>query len=145
MKKIILLWLLLVPMISSAQSYSINWHKVAGGGGTSTIGQYALSGTIGQHDASGPMTAGPYSITAGFWALISVVQTAGAPPLYIARSSSTVTVFWQNVPGWTLYQNSNLVQSAGWSGSSGITTSSGTNYLNLTSPNGNLFFRLQNP
>ena len=37
-----------------AQNYSIGWWKVAGGGDTSTNGQYSLSGTIGQHDASGP-------------------------------------------------------------------------------------------
>ena len=41
---------------ASAQSYSINWYKVAGGGGTSTNAQFSLSGTIGQPDASGAMT-----------------------------------------------------------------------------------------
>ena len=69
----------------SAQSYSIDWYKVAGGGGTSTGGTYSVSGTIGQHDAGGPMTGGNYSLTGGFWALISVVQTPGAPTLYISR------------------------------------------------------------
>jgi hypothetical protein len=128
-----------------AQSYSINWYKVAGGGGTSTGGTYQVSGTIGQPDASGAMTGGNYSLTGGFWALISVVQTPGAPTLYISRSGSTVTVFWQDVSGWTLQQNNNLTVPAGWSASSGVTTSSGTNYLNLTSPAGNLFFRLENP
>jgi hypothetical protein len=34
---------------------------------------------------------------------------------------------------------------AGWTASGGVTTSNGTNYLNLTSPTGNLFFRLSNP
>ena len=36
-----------------AQPYSIDWFKIAGGGGTSTGGNYSLSGTIGQHDAGG--------------------------------------------------------------------------------------------
>jgi hypothetical protein len=35
-----------------AQSYLIDWYKVAGGGGTSTGSVYAISGTIGQPDAS---------------------------------------------------------------------------------------------
>jgi hypothetical protein len=127
-----------------AQQYSIDWYKVAGGGGTSTGGTYSVSGTIGQHDAGGPMTGGNYSLTGGFWALISVVQTPGAPMLYISHSGSTVTVFWQNVSGWNLQQNANLA-TASWAASSGVTISNGTNYLSLTSPTGNLFFRLSNP
>ena len=45
--------LVLLPVASGvrAQSYSIDWFKIAGGGGTSTGGVYSVSGTIGQHDA----------------------------------------------------------------------------------------------
>ena len=137
---------LLLPVAASAQNYSINWYKVSGGGAMNTTGGvYAVSGTIGQHDAGGPLTGGGYQLTGGFWALISVLQTPGAPTLYISHSGSTVTVFWEDVSGWTLQQNNNLTMPAGWSASSGVTTSSGTNYLNLTSPTGNLFFRLQHP
>jgi len=128
-----------------AQSYSINWYKVAGGGGKSTGGVYSVSGTIGQPDAGGPMTGGNYSLTGGFWALISVVQTPGAPTLYISHSGNTVTVYWQAVSGWTLHQNSNLANTSGWTLNSSWTTSNGTNYLNPGSPTGNLFFRLSNP
>ena len=131
--------------VASAQQYSINWYKVSGGGGTSTGGVCSVSGTIGQHDAGGPMTGGNYSLTGGFWALISVAQTPGAPTLFISHSSNTVTVYWQNVSGWGLQQNSNLATPAGWSVNSSWTTSNGTNYLNLASPTGNLFFRLSNP
>src|SRR5690348_14430606 len=88
-----------------AQSYSIDWYKISGGGGTSTNGQYAVTGTIGQADAGGAMTGGDYSVTGGFWSLISVVQTAGAPALFITQANNTVQVFWQNVSGWTLQQN----------------------------------------
>jgi hypothetical protein len=127
------------------QSYSINWYNIAGGGGTSTNGQYFMSGTIGQPDASGPMTGGNYSVTGGFWALISVVQTAGAPALYISHSGTAVTVHWHNVPGWTLQQTSSLNPPVTWTPNSSWTTSNGTNYLNITSPTGRLFFRLQGP
>src|SRR5215472_2804431 len=126
-----------------AQQYSIDWFKVSGGGGTSTNGQYSISGTIGQHDAGGPMIGGNYSLTGGFWALYSVVQTPGAPTLYITHAGNTVTVFWQAVPGWSLQQNSNLALPAGWSASSGVTTSNGTNYWSITPPMGDLFFRLK--
>jgi len=142
---LILSTLILQPSTSQAQPYSIDWYKIAGGGGTSTGGTYAVSGTIGQHDAGGPMTGGNYALTGGFWALISAVQTPGAPALYISHSGNTVTVYWQDVSGWNLQQNGNLVNGVGWTASGGVTTSNGTNYLNLTSPPGNLFFRLHNP
>src|SRR6202030_1357655 len=67
---------------SFAQNYSIDWYKIAGGGGTSTGGVYSVSGTIGQHDAAGPMTGGNYSLTGGFWSLFAV-QSPGAPTLRI--------------------------------------------------------------
>ena len=127
------------------QSYSIDWFKISGGGGTSTNGQFTLSGTIGQPDAGVMMSGGNYSLTGGFWSLISVVQTAGAPTLYINQSGNSVTVYWQNVSGWSLQQNANLASLANWSASGGVTTSNGTNYLNIASPAGNLFFRLQHP
>jgi hypothetical protein len=136
---------LLIAQAANAQNYSIDWYKIAGGGGTSSNGQYSVSGTIGQHDAGGPMTDGNYSLTGGFWALISVVQTAGAPTLYISHTGNTVTVYWQDAPGWSLQQNNNLSVPAGWSASSGVTTTNGTDYLNLTPPAGNLFFRLSGP
>src|ERR1017187_5544731 len=109
MKKLILLFSLLLPTVGFAQQYSIDWYKVAGGGGTSTGGTYQVSGTIGQQDAGGPMTGGSYSLTGGFWSLISVVQTAGAPNLVITHSGNSVIVSWPNTGSYTLQQNSNLV------------------------------------
>ena len=115
----------LLPAGALAQSFSIDWYKIAGGGGTSTGGNYSLTG--------------------GFWSLISVVQTVGAPTLNISHSGNTVTVYWQDVSGWSLQQNNNLSLPANWSASGGVTTSGGTNYLNISSPTGDLFFRLQHP
>lgn len=129
-----------------AQNYSIDWYKVAGGGGTSTNGRYSVSGTIGQPDASGAMSGGQYSVTGGFWAFINVVQTPGAPTLYISHSGNTVTVYWQNIAGWNLVQDGNVATPmASWSASSSPMLTNGTNYLNLVNPSGNLFFRLKKP
>lgn len=128
----------------NAQSYSMNWHKIAGGGGSSAGGTYQASGTVGQPDATVATTGSSYSMTGGFWSLVSVIQTAGMPALYITSSGNMVTVFWQNVPGCTLQQNDDVSAPAGW-GSCGYscTTSNGTNYVNITNPTGNLFFRLR--
>ena len=131
---------------ASAQTYSIDWHKIAGGGGTSTGGVYSVSGTIGQPDACGAMSGGNYSVTGGFWALIQVMQTPGAPALYISGSGSNVTVYWQDVVGWNLIQSGNLTTPIGnWSASSSPTLTNGTNYVNIVNPTGNLFFRLKKP
>jgi hypothetical protein len=134
-----------LALCASAQSYSIDWYKISGGGGTSTNGQYAVSGTIGQPDAGMAMTGGNYSLTGGFWSLVSVAQTPGAPTLYISRSGNTVTVYWQATSGWSLWQNSSLTNSGGWSASGGVTTLNGTNSLSLVNPTGTLFFQLHSP
>jgi hypothetical protein len=129
------------------QSYSIDWYKIAGGGGTSTGGTYTVSGTIGQHDAGGPMTGGNYSLTGGFWSLIAVVQTPGLPLLTITLNSqlSTVTVSWPDTGSYTLLQNSNLAGGSWTTSGYTITTSNGTNSITITPPTGNLFFRLKQP
>jgi hypothetical protein len=134
------------PATSSAQSYSIDWYKIAGGGGTSTGGTYAVSGTIGQPDASGAMSGGNYSVTGGFWSLIQVVQTPGAPTLYISRAGNVVTLYWQDVTGWNLHQTSVLTTPiASWTASSSPTVTGGTNYVSFTNVTGNQFFKLTNP
>jgi hypothetical protein len=130
---------------AAAQNYSIDWYKIAGGGGASANGQYAVSGTIGQPDSGGTMSGGSYSLTGGFWSLVSVVQTAGLPNLTISHSGNSVIVSWPNTGSFTLQQNSNL-GGGGWSTSGySISTSNGTNSITITSPAGNLFFRLSNP
>jgi hypothetical protein len=127
-----------------AQSYSIDWYKVSGGGGTSTGGTYSVSGTIGQPDASEAMTGGNYSLTGGFWSLISVVQTAGAPTLTITHSGSGVIISWpSSATGWTLQQNSDLKASGSWATSSYTISDNGTiKSITVAAPTGNLFFRL---
>ncbi len=129
-----------------AQTYSIDWYKIVGGGGASTGGTYQVSGTIGQHDAGGPMTGGNYSLTGGFWALISVVQTPGTPSLVITFAGpNSVKVSWPNTGSYTLQQNS-AVGGGTWTTSGySITTANGTNSITITPPTGNLFFRLSNP
>src|SRR5450432_2959948 len=102
MKKLFLLLGWLIPAFSFAQSYSIDWYKVSGGGGTSTDGVYSVSGSIGQHDAGGPMSGGSYSLTGGFWALISVVPTPGFPDLAITRAGNSVMVSWPATGSYTL-------------------------------------------
>jgi hypothetical protein len=122
-----------------AQSYTIEWYKIAGGGGPLSGGNYSLSGTIGQPDASGAMRGGNYSVTGGFWSLYAV-QTPGAPLLTITHLGSQAIVSWdQTVTGWTLQTNANLATPT-WGNYLGtIVNNSVTN----APPKGNVFFRLK--
>lgn len=45
----------------------IEWFKIAGGRGESTNTSYRLRGTVGQHDAGGPLTNTMFSLVGGFW------------------------------------------------------------------------------
>jgi hypothetical protein len=139
-------WLAIASSLSAllavhGQSYSINWYKVAGGGGTSAGGQYSVSGTIGQPAASGAMMGGSYSLTGGFWSLFAL-QTSGAPRLTITYSGNKAIVSWP-VPstGWTLQTNGNLASSSWVSYGNAVTNNTVANSLST----GNLFFRLSHP
>jgi hypothetical protein len=93
-----------------AQTYSMDWFKIAGGGGTSTGGVYSVSGTLGQPDAGGPLTNGPYSLTGGFWALPILVQVTNAPTLSIvAATPGNATISWSPAtPGFVLQETWSL-------------------------------------
>lgn len=101
--------ILLVVSVGFAQ-YSIDWSKVAGGGGTSTGAVYSVSGSIGQPEAGGPLTNGQYSVTGGFWVLPVAVQTPGAPLLSIVASTpGQARVSWTpNTPGFILQETLSL-------------------------------------
>jgi hypothetical protein len=96
--------LAITALQTQAQSWSIDWFTIDGGGGTSTGGVYAVSGTIGQPDAGGPMSGGPYSLIAGFWALPIAVQTMGMPTLTIVSAApGQATISWTpDTPGFVL-------------------------------------------
>jgi hypothetical protein len=108
---------------------------------------YQVSGTIGQPDAGVAMSGGNYSLTGGFWSLIAVVQTPGAPLLSIQWvNATTVKISWPSPStGWRLQQCSNLA-AAGWTTSSLTISDNGINKsVSISPPTGNLFFRLSNP
>ena len=129
-----------------AQSYSIDWYKVAGGGGTSTGSVYSVSGTIGQHDAGGPMTGGNYSLTGGFWALYAV-QTPGAPVLSIKlTTTNTAQVYWASPStGYNLQVNTNLSTTNWVTPVEGVTDNGTIKFIIVNPPTANRFYRLKNP
>ncbi len=129
-----------------AQNYSIDWYKVAGGSGASSNGQYSLTGTIGQHDAGGPMANGSFSLTGGFWSLFTV-QTPGATTLFIMKSGTNAVLYWSaSATGYHLESNSSPVNAGGWGAvPTSPVTVGGFNYVTNGITPGNRFYRLRSP
>ena len=142
MKKTILSFLVCLAAFSVTAQYSIDWFKIAGGGGTSTNGPYSLTGTLGQHDAGGPMTNGQFSVVGGFWALPTLVQTPGTPTLHITNAASSwATIWWTPpTPGFTL-QSTDSLSPTNW-----VNAPSGTNNpANVSATLPKKFYRLFKP
>jgi len=92
------------------------------------------------------MTGGSYSLTGGFWSLISVVQTAGLPNLTISYVGNQVVVSWPDTGAYTLQQNGDIATAANWAASGyTVNTANGVSSITITAPAGKLFFRLSKP
>ena len=138
--------LFLAVVRAPCQNLSIDWFTIAGGGGTSTGGDFSMTGTIGQRDAS-TMTGGEYSLASGFWSIVSAIQTPSAPLLTIRLTqTNTVIVSWPSPStGFSLQQNGNL-QSSNWTTSPELVIDTTTNkFVIIAPPMGNRFYRLFKP
>ncbi len=144
-RTILLAFLLLVAgaLNARAQSYSIDWFTIdGGGGGTSTGGVYSVSGTIGQPDAGGPMTNGQYSLTGGFWALPQAVQSVGAPTLSIVPATpGNATISWTPGTSGFVLQETWSLSPANWTNS----VSGATNPVIVPVMAPTKFYRLNKP
>jgi hypothetical protein len=131
---------LLFCAVARSQNYSIDWFKIAGGGGVSTGAVFSVSGTIGQHDAGPTMTNGQFSLTGGFWVLPQAVQVEGAPALSIAPAApGYCTISWAPATlGFVLQENCSLTP-ANWTNS----PSGSTNPVTLPANAPAKFFRLR--
>jgi len=132
-----LLCLLAGLVCTHAQDFALDWFSIDGGGGTSTGGVYAVSGTIGQPDA-GVMQGGQFALQGGFWSILASGRIV-LPSLHITRADGQVIVTWDPLaPGFVLEENTSL-SPTGWSPVPGGDTSPVT--LSVTT--GSRFFRLR--
>ena len=84
--------------------------------------------------------SGAYSVTGGFWSLIQVVQTPGAPLLIITHVGNQAVVSWDSaITGWTLQTNSTLAIGT-WGNYAGPVVN---NRVTNAPPTGKVFFRLK--
>ena len=56
---------------ASAQTFELDWFSIDGGGGSSSGGDFSLTGTIGQPDSE-TMSGGEFTLVGGFWAVAAV-------------------------------------------------------------------------
>lgn len=94
----------------TAERFSIR-SVVAGGGGVASGNGLFILDTMGQPDASGPLTNAQFSLVGGFWALPIAVQTPGAPVLTIVRAAlpGSAMISWTPaVPGFRLQVSDTL-------------------------------------
>lgn len=84
----LLICLLGCSLPASGQTYSMGWYRIAGGGGTSAGAPFQVSGTIGQPEAGGALTAGGFALTGGYWSQ-SFVPQAPAPEIAVEQPAGT--------------------------------------------------------
>ena len=134
-----LLWTL--PAVGG--SYSVVWYDVPPAT-SSTGGVYTASGTLSPPPDAAPMTGGGYSATGGFSGLVNVVQTPGVPTLILTSNGGVITLSWAFTEGVILQQTPDLANPAAWATSPlTLTTTNGISSVTVSSPTGNLFFRLK--
>lgn len=139
------LWCALATMSAQAQ-YSIDWFSIDGGGGTSSGGDYTVTGTIGQADAGAEMTGGDYSLTGGFMSIVTAIQTPGAPELTVIRDGADVVVSWPSPStDWQLEQKGALSLPSWSAPVETISDDTTTKSIRVAAPVGSRFYRLQKP
>lgn len=147
MTKLLLLCGVFIPAVLPAQTYVVDWYKVAGGGGTSsgTNGSiiYTLRSTVGQLDASTALTGGGYALTGGFWSYLAVAQAPGGPLLTIAETNGTIVISWPSPSPGYLLQFRRSFSPGNWKYFQGtVMTNGAVNSVTTTPALESEFFRL---
>ncbi len=76
---------------AASGGFELSWFTVDGGGGTSSGGDFVLSGTAGQPDA-GDLTGGDFVLRGGFWQPAPARGPFNAPCVWDIDSSGDVRV-----------------------------------------------------
>jgi len=133
---------------AAAQTYTIDWYSIDGGGGTSSGGNYTVTGTIGQPDA-GTASGGSYTLTGGFMSVVTAIQTPGAPVLKVTRSGNNVILSWPApATGFVLQEATALANPASstvWNPGAAPVLNGEQYQVTVPAPAGSKYFRLRQP
>ncbi len=141
MKKWICFFCLLAGSTGFAQPFTIDAFTIAGGGGTSSGGQFALSGTVGQTDP-GQLSGGNFTL-----GMVTVVESSGSPRLTVRIDSSGIVAISWPAPstGFLLEENAALGTPDWLSVTNTINTTGGQNEILVSPAIGTRFYRLRSP
>ena len=129
-----------------AQDFALKWYALSGGAGVCTGGVYSVSGTVGQ-PVVGPSSGGDYTLEGGYWSVVAVVPTPGAPELKAVRSGQGVLISWPSTsPGFVLEEAISLPPPNGWGViNQAVIVIGGENTVTIPAVSGNRFYRLRKP
>ncbi len=131
--------------LPAAAQYQITSWTIDAGGGQSSGGVYAVTGTIGQPDAN-IHTGGAYTLFGGFWSSYAVVPTPGAPTLRIIHANTRVILAWPDPSTGYQLQATSTLSSPVWTDVIDAPAIVGSE-KQVTQPinPGTRFFRLRHP
>lgn len=113
------LFLLLLPVaVSLAQSggdYDLSWNTVDNGGGLATGGDFSLTGSIAQPDASNPLTGGSFALRGGF--LLCATRSAVADVSISDAGTGNAELSWTGAGTFDVWKSSAPYFQAGDPGS----------------------------
>lgn len=134
----------IVAINSNAAPVQQTFNLTNVAGVSSVVPWVTTSGLSLASQAAVALTNSSFSYALPALSIVTFVGQANPPALGITRSSGSITVSWPTpITGYnTLLQSASLI-SAGWStNTSPVTSLNGTNSVTITTPTGNLFFRL---
>lgn len=143
-KSMFLAGFLTLGVANAPANFAIDWSTMDGGGGTSSGGQFSVSGTIAQPDA-GYLAGGQFSLAGGFWSGITVVQTPGAPLLAIQPAGGTVRIYWAAPAGGFVLESSTNVLGTWSPVSAPYATNASEISVTIAASEPMQFFRLRRP
>ena len=85
----------------SGGGFQITEAVIAPGGGQSSAGGVTVDGTVGQTVAAGPIGAGPFGVTSGFWNFVPLIPTAAQ----VSIAGRVVDPSGDGVPNAILYMH----------------------------------------
>jgi len=141
---------LVITAFGPGSDFKLDWFAVAAGGGDSSGGDFKLSATIGQPDA-GNVAGGDFAITGGFWSILTVSETPGAPSLNVSLAEGSVIISWPDSgsAGFDLEETAALANPSAntlWTTVNVTpTANNGTKSVRLPLAAGNRFYRLHKP
>ena len=130
-----------------AQDFVFDSYSIDGAGGQSSGGNFELTGSISQPDASA-LTGGNFELSGGFWGIVAGTQIGPPPGLGVALQQTDVLISWPQADsdGFVLESTGDLV-----GGRSGpiwtrvdVTPQAANGVLTVRLPlgSGNQFYRL---